>query len=295
MAARPAAPATPRVRGQASIAWMVFRRNRLAVWGGVVTLAVVMGSVLAPALSPASPDAVHIRARFAPPGTHGFPLGSDELGRDFLSRLLHAGRISLFVGFGAMLTTVAVGMPLGLMAAYFGGGVDASIMRLTDVAMSFPTLFLLLVLASFVGSTVVSITLVIGFTSWMYIARIVHAQTLSLKAQDFVLAARASGASDWRILVRHLMPNVVGLVVVAAAFNIVNAILSESYISYLGYGIQPPTASWGNMLNNAQSYFDTAPWLAILPGAAITIVVTGFAFLGNGLRDALDPQQRVRQ
>lgn len=283
-----------RPRGQVAMAWNEFRRNKLAVMGAIIILALILSSILAPAITPHDPSVLDLKKRFAPPGAQGFLLGSDELGRDLLSRLLYAGRISLFIGFAAMAITVVVGAPAGLIAAYFGGTIDTLTMRFTDVVMSFPTLFLLLVLASFIGSTITSIALIVGLTAWMYNARIVYSQTLSLKEQDFVLAARAIGASDWRIILRHLMPNTVGLVVVAAAFNIVNAILAESYISYLGYGIQPPTASWGSMLNNAQSYFNTAPWLAIIPGLAITVTVTSFAFLGNGLRDALDPWQRAR-
>jgi peptide/nickel transport system permease protein len=252
-----------------------------------------LAAALAGLVSPRDPEALDVANRFAPPGTAGFLLGSDELGRDLLSRLLYAGRISLFVGFTAMAITVVLGSFAGVVSTQFGGAVDALIMRFTDVMMSFPTVFLLLVLASFVGSTAFTIALIIGVTAWMTVARIIHAQTLSLREQDFVLAARMIGASDWRIILQHLLPNTVGAIIVAATFNVADAILAESYISYLGYGIQPPVASWGNMLNNAQQYFDTTPWLAIFPGLIIGLTVTGFNFVGDGLRDAVDPRQRI--
>jgi peptide/nickel transport system permease protein len=261
--------------------------------GSIVIVLLLFASALASIVSPFDPNGVDMAHRFEPPNSPGFLLGTDELGRDLLSRLLHAGQISLFVGFSAMAVTVIVGALLGSVAAYFGGSVDIALMRFTDVMMSFPTVFLLLVLASFAGSTVFSITLIIGLTAWMQIARIVHAQSLSLKAQDYVLAARATGASDWRIILQHLLPNTMGSIVVAGTFNVANAILAESYISYLGYGIQPPTASWGSMLNNAQSYFNTAFWLAVFPGVFIAVTVTSFNFLGDGLRDALDPRTRL--
>ncbi len=280
-------------RGQWAIASARFRRHKLAVAGSIVIVLLVLAGALASVVSPHDPDGVDMAHRFEPPNSAGFLLGTDELGRDLVSRLLHAGQISLFVGFSAMAVTIAVGALAGAVAAHFGGAVGITVMRFTDVVMSFPTVFLLLVLASFAGSTVFSIALIIGLTAWMQLARIVHAQALSLKAQDYVLAANALGASDWRIIFRHLLPNTVGSIVVAGTFNVANAILAESYISYLGYGIQPPTASWGSMLNNAQSYFDTAAWLAIFPGLFIAVTVTSFNFVGDGLRDALDPRMRL--
>jgi peptide/nickel transport system permease protein len=167
-------------------------------------------------------------------------------------------------------------------------------MRLTDVFLSFPTIYLLLVLAAFVRPSVLSITLIVGFTAWMEVARIVRAQFLTLKEQEFVTAARAMGSTAPRIMLRELLPNGVGPIIVAATLQVAAAILAESYISFLGYGIQPPQASWGIMLNNAQDFFTRAPWLAIFPGVAITLAVLAFNFVGDGLRDAFDPRQRVR-
>jgi peptide/nickel transport system permease protein len=224
--------------------------------------------------------------------TNGFVLGGDELGRDLVSRLLFAGRISLLVGFAAMAVTVIVGTLVGLISGFYGGRVDAFLMRFTDALLAFPTVFLLLVLAAFVGASLLSITLIIGMTSWMELARILRNQTLSLREQEFVQAARALGASNPWLISRHLLPNSLGPIMVAATLNVANAVLAESYISYLGYGIQPPEASWGNMLNNAQSYFTEAPWIALFPGLLITLTVASFNFLGDGLRDALDPRTK---
>ncbi|MGI8475449.1 MAG: ABC transporter permease [Thermomicrobiales bacterium] len=191
-----------------------------------------------------------------------------------------------------MAVTVSVGTLVGLVAGFYGGKVDAVLMRLTDALMCFPTVFLLLVLVAFVGMSVFTITLIIGLTAWMELARILRNQTMALRERDFVHAARALGASDSRIIFQHLLPNSLAPILVAATLNIANAVLAESYISYLGYGIQPPAASWGNMLNNSQSYFGAAPWVAIFPGLLITLTVTGFNFVGDGLRDALDPRSR---
>ena len=269
-----------------------FFRHRLAAIGLALCFLLLASAIFAPALAPRGPEAITILDKFAPPMTKGYLLGADEVGRDLLTRLLYAGRISLLVGFAAMAVTVTVGTVIGLVAGHFGGQVDAVLMRLTDALLCFPTVFLLLVLASFVGAKIFSITLIIGLTAWMELARILRNQTLGLREQDFVQAARALGASHGRIIVRHLLPNSLAPIMVAATLNIANAVLAESYISYLGYGIQPPAASWGNMLNNAQQYFTKAPWIALFPGLLITLTVAGFNFVGDGLRDALDPRSR---
>ena len=192
-----------------------------------------------------------------------------------------------------MATTVLTGALIGILAGYMGGLVDTLLMRFVDTMLCFPQVFLLLVVAAFVPPTLVSISLIIDLTSWMEVARIVRAEILHLKEQDFVTAARALGASPARIMLVELAPNAMAPILVAATLKVASAVLIESYISYLGYGVQPPLASWGNMLTNAQGYFDTLPWLAILPGAMITITVLGFNFLGDGLRDALDPRLRM--
>lgn len=270
-----------------------FLRHRLATAGLIISILLILSAIFAPALAPRDPLQFSILDKFAPPMTKGFLLGADEVGRDLVARLLYAGRISLLVGFAAMAVTVLVGTVVGLTAGFYGGRVDAFFMRATDALLSFPTVFLLLVLAAFVGASLLSITLIIGLTSWMELARILRNQTLTLREQEFVQAGRALGASNLRLISRHLLPNSLGPIMVAATLNIANAVLAESYISYLGYGIQPPQASWGNMLNNAQSYFTDAPWIALFPGVLITLTVASFNFLGDGLRDALDPRAKL--
>jgi peptide/nickel transport system permease protein len=269
-----------------------FLRHRLAAAGLIISVLLILSALFAPALAPRDPLQISILDKFAAPMTKGFVLGADEVGRDLVSRLLYAGRISLLVGFAAMAVTIVVGTLIGLFAGFYGGRVDAVLMRFTDALLCFPTIFLLLVLAAFVGASLLSITLIIGLTSWMELARILRNQALTLRERDYVQAGRALGASNGWLIRRHMLPNTLGTIMVAATLNIANAVLAESYISYLGYGIQPPEASWGNMLNNAQSYFSTAPWIALFPGVLITLTVASFNFLGDGLRDALDPRAR---
>jgi peptide/nickel transport system permease protein len=287
-----AASAAP--EGQAGRIWTRFRRHRLALAGGFVVALLLASALFAPLLSPQDPTLLDTALRFRPPlADWRFPLGTDELGRDTLSRLLFGGRVSLTVGLVAMITTVMTGALIGITAGFIGGIVDTLLMRFVDTMLCFPQVFLLLVVAAFVPPTLLSISLVIGLTSWMEVSRIVRAEILHLKEQDFVAAARALGASRARIMFRELLPNAAAPILVAATLKVASAVLMESYISYLGYGVQPPLASWGNMLTNAQGYFDTVPWLAILPGVAITLTVVGFNFLGDGLRDALDPRLRM--
>ena len=267
-----------------------FSRHRPALASAVVILLLGLATVFAGRLAAWDPVYINLSDKFAPPLSRGHLLGADELGRDVLSRLLHAGRISLTVGLAAMAVTVVVGAAIGSLAGYAGGLVDTVLLRLTDAMLSFPPIFMLLALAAFVRPSLTSMTVIIGVTSWMDVTRMVRGQMLSLREQEFVTGARGLGASGARIMVRHLLPNTVGIIAVAATLSVARAILLESYISFLGYGIQPPLASWGNMLNNAQSYFATAPWVAIFPGVMITLAVTSFNFLGDGLRDAFDPR-----
>ncbi|MEO3475547.1 ABC transporter permease [Roseomonas sp. CAU 1739] len=289
MSATAAAP-----QGQAGRIWSRFRHHRLALAGGFVVALLLASALFAPMLAPQDPTLLETGLRFRPPfADWRFPLGTDELGRDTLSRLLYGGRVSLTVGLVAMITTVMTGALIGITAGFIGGLVDTALMRFVDTMLCFPQVFLLLVVAAFVPPTLLSISLIIGLTSWMEVSRIVRAEILHLKEQDFVAAARALGASRARIMFRELLPNAAAPILVAATLKVASAVLMESYISYLGYGVQPPLASWGNMLTNAQGYFDTVPWLAILPGAAITLTVMGFNFLGDGLRDALDPRLRM--
>lgn len=269
-----------------------FLRHRLAVLGVALIALLGISAAGAPWFAPHDPDEITIGERYAPPLTADRPLGADDLGRDVLSRLMYAGRISLSVGIAAMLVTLVVGFAIGAFAAYYGGWIDTVLMRLTDVMLCFPSVFLLLFVAAFVTPSLATISLMIGLTCWMEIARIVHAQILALKSADFIAAARLAGAPAWRIVMRQILPNTLAPILVAATLNTANAILLESYISFLGYGIQPPQASWGNMLTNAQSDFQVDAWLAVFPGLAITLAVASFNFIGDGLRDALDPRVR---
>ena len=291
----PTADATfPYFESQSRRIWRRFLQHRLAVVGCSVVVMLLLMALLANVISPHDPLALDTQRRFIPPLMDmNFVLGTDELGRDLLSRLFYGGRISLVVGVAAMFATIVTGLIIGLMSGFYGGKVDTVLMRFTDTMLCFPQVFLLLVLAAFITPTVISIALIIGLTSWMEVARIIRAQIQYVKEQDFVQASFALGASEARIMFKELLPNAIAPVLVSATLNVANAVLMESYISFLGYGIQPPLASWGNMLTNAQSYFDLAPWLAILPGAMITLTVMSFNFLGDGLRDALDPRLRM--
>jgi len=274
--------------------WRRFSHHKLALGGGGVVIGLLLMTIFAGVLSPHDPLALNTSLRFIPPFTNShFILGTDEMGRDMVSRLLYGGRVSMVVGMTAMFATIVTGMIIGLISGFYGGKVDSILMRLTDTMLCFPQVFLLLILAAFITPTVVSIALIIGLTSWMEVARIIRAQIQYIKEQEFIQAAFALGASGRRIMLRELLPNAISPVLVSATLNVANAVLMESYISFLGYGIQPPLASWGNMLTNAQSYFDLAPWLAILPGIMITLTVMSFNFMGDGLRDALDPNVRM--
>ncbi len=275
--------------------WRRFLQHRLAVAGGVRGgIAAADGAFSPLDISRTTRWSLDTQRRFIPPLTDpDFILGTDEMGRDLLSRLIYGGQISLVVGIAAMFATIVTGLIIGLLSGFYGGRVDNLLMRFTDTMLCFPQVFLLLVLAAFITPTVISIALIIGLTSWMEVARIIRAQIKYIREQDFVQAAFALGASEARIMFKELLPNAIAPVLVSATLNVANAVLMESYISFLGYGIQPPLASWGNMLTNAQAYFDTATYLAILPGVMITLTVMSFNFLGDGLRDALDPRLRM--
>lgn len=265
-----------------------FLRHRVALLGVGVVLFMTLFSFVGPWLIPFNDTDTDIRARLTEPfaGPHVF--GTDPLGRDVLARLMYAGRISLSIGFAATALSVVVGVLVGLVAGFYRGAIGAMLMRFVDAMLCFPTIFLLLAVAALIEPSVTSIVVLIALASWMEVARVVEGQIRSLRERDFALAAESLGASDSRIMFRELLPNAVAPIVVAATLNIAHAILAESYISFLGFGIQPPTPSWGNMLENAQSYLTNAPWLAIVPGLAITLTVTSFNFIGDGLRDALD-------
>lgn len=288
------APATVQSRTYAQMIARRFVSHRMAVAGAVLVVLLCSSALFAQFVAPHDPTAIDTAKRFLPPlASWTYPLGTDDLGRDTLSRLLYGGQVSLMVGIVAMLTTMLTGTLVGLAAGYYGGIIDNLLMRFVDTLLCFPQVFLLLVVAAFVPPTILSISLIIGLTSWMEVSRIVRAQVSTLKEMDFVQASRGFGASNWRIMLVELLPNIVAPVLVAATLKVATAVLMESYISFLGYGVQPPMASWGNMLTNAQGYFDTVPFLAILPGILITFTVMGFNFLGDGLRDAVDAKLKI--
>jgi peptide/nickel transport system permease protein len=249
---------------------------------------VVFAGPLAWSVSPQQTSALNA---LLPPGP-GHPLGTDDLGRDELSRLLHGGQVTLLVGFAAMVTSTVLGLLVGATAAFYRGWLDPVLMRLTDTITA-PAFFLIVTAVVVLGPGPLTLIAVIGGTSWMQVARVIYGETLRFKAQDFVLAAEAMGAGRAAVLIRHVLPQTIPSVVVSATLGIGFAILTEAAVSYLGLGIQPPTPSWGNMLQNAQQYVWTSPALAIFPGLVITLVVLAYNFLGDGLRDAVDPRLRV--
>jgi len=274
------------------IAWLRLKKHRIALAGGIVILLFVLGAIFAPYLTPYEFDQINLRDRKAGP-TIKHPLGTDELGHDVLTRLLYAGRVSLTVGFSAAFVAALFGTIVGAVSGFYGGFTDNVLMRVTDVMLSIPDLPILIILSRYMGGSVAGIILVLSVFAWMGVARLVRGELLKLRTQDFTEAARALGASDARIMIRHLVPNALAPVIVAATLTVGGAILSEAGLSFLGIGIQPPTPSWGNMLQNAQDFIWNTPWLAIWPGAMIFLTVLCFNFLGDGLRDALDPRLKT--
>ncbi|RWB04163.1 MAG: ABC transporter permease [Mesorhizobium sp.] len=265
-----------------------FTSHHLALLGVAMITLLTLACVFGPHLLPYDSLYIDLRARFSPPLTGDHYLGTDPLGRDVAARLFMAGRTSLLVAFFAMLLSTLIGTLVGVIAGYRGGWIGAALMRTVDGFLSFPSIFLLLALAAALKPSPAMVTVIVAVTSWMEVARIVEAEVRSLREREFVLAGRMLGLSGAHIMFREILPNAMGPIIVAATLTVAHAILLEAYISFLGYGIQPPLPSWGNMLEGAQQYLNSAPWLAIIPGAAITIAVTSFNFIGDGLRDALD-------
>lgn len=272
-----------------------FLKHRLAVVGLVVLAILAIGALALP-LYPYGPEEINLRAKFDPPSlTH--PMGTDDLGRDVFARVLAGGQVSLTVGLLATVLALGIGTILGAFAGFYGGWIDNSLMRLTDTFLSFPSLFVLIILGAMIRDTtlieasggVPTIIVVIAILSWMTLARLVRATFLSLREQDFVTAARSVGVLNRRLMFSHLLPNALGPILVQGALLTAYAIITESGLSYLGFGIQPPTPSWGNMLNSAQTHMIQQPWLAIFPGLMIFITVMSINFVGDGLRDAFDP------
>jgi peptide/nickel transport system permease protein len=278
-----------RRRSLGGLFWFKFSRNHLAVGGGSVVFLLFVTALLAPVIAPYDPSFIDAGQVLTPP-SRAHLLGTDQLGRDILSRIIWGGRISLLVGFVAVGITTFIGVMLGAVAGYYGRVVDSVIMRFVDIMLCFPTFFLILAVIALLEPSMWNIMVVIGLTSWMGVARLVRAEFLSLREREFVVAARAQGAKDLRIIFLHILPNAMAPVFVAAILGIGAAILTESALSFLGIGVQPPTPSWGNILTAGKDNIEIAYWLSLYPGLAILITVLGYNLLGEGLRDALDPK-----
>jgi peptide/nickel transport system permease protein len=290
--------------------WRQLRRDRLASAGlavlVVLALAAIAGKVLTEWVVVFDPAQVRLPENLLPPlarARAGLPvdqlppfgrylLGTDELGRDVFARMLQGSFVSLSIGFVAVSIQLAIGLLLGGMAGFYGGRIDALIMRFTDVMLCFPTFFLILTVVALLPPSIWNVMIVIGVTSWMGTCRFIRAELMALREQDFVRAARALGLSDGRIIFRHMIPNAIAPVLVSATIAVASAVLTESALSYLGFGVQPPDASWGNILSDGRTFLFDAPWLFAIPGVAILVVVLSFNLVGEGLRDALNPRLR---
>jgi len=289
------------------LTWRKFRRHKMAIVGAVVLIFLFFYSfggafIYSEKYSNFTDTAMHL----SPPSA-AHPFGTDGIGRDILARTIYGGQISLFIGLISVIIETVFGIVIGAIAGYYGGVIDAILMRITEAMLNIPTIFLLIVMSKFLGGdipaiefagriysgSVIVIVMIIGLTSWMYLARIVRADFLTLKESEFVLAARATGTPNIQIIFMHILPNSLAPIIVSATLSVANAILAEAYISFLGLGVQQPTATWGNMLENSNNYLDTAPWLWFFPGMLILLTVLSINFLGDGLRDALDPRSRT--
>jgi peptide/nickel transport system permease protein len=297
--------APPLTLGQ--LTWRRFRRHKMAMAGSITLILLVLYATLGVIFySEKEANFNNTAARLQSPSVE-HPFGTDTIGRDILARTIYGGQISILIGITAMLVEVTVGIIIGSFSGYYGGKLDSVLMRFTEAVLIIPSLFLLLVMAKFFGDkigniqllgrtfsgSVIVIVLIIGLTSWPYLARIVRAQFLSLKENDFILAARATGTPRSEIIFRHILPNCIAPIAVAATLGVAAAITLEAYISFLGLGVRPPTATWGNMLEGAYNYIESAWWLWLFPGALMALTVLSINFIGDGLRDALDPRSRT--
>ncbi|MEE9316188.1 MAG: oligopeptide ABC transporter permease [bacterium] len=274
------------------IFWKRFRRNKLAMLGALIIFSLALVAVIAPLIAPFSPHQQDILHRLEPPSTK-HPLGTDDLGRDLLSRVIYGTRISLLVGFVAIGIAIIIGSILGLLSGYFGGWLDTVIMRFVDIMLCFPTFFLILMVIAFLEPNIWTVMVVIGLTGWPGLTRLVRGECLSIRERGFVQAAKVLGLSNTRVMFVHLLPNVMAPILVTATLGIGGAILTESALSFLGLGVQPPTPSWGNILTAGKDYITVAWWLSLYPGLAILITVLAYNLLGEGLRDVLDPRMML--
>ncbi|HDQ71902.1 MAG TPA: ABC transporter permease [Chloroflexi bacterium] len=293
------APLTP-----TQVAWRRFRRHKMAMAGVIIlTLILLYVTVGAFFYTEAYANYNDLSIRFSPPSWE-HPFGTDGTGRDIMARTIYGGQISVLIGLCAVMVSMTSGVLVGALSGYYGGFLDAALMRVTEAMLNIPQLFLLIILSKFLGGkvptfnllgrtlsgSVVIIVVVIGLTSWMYLARIVRANFLSLKEQEFVMAARCIGVRNRNIIFEHILPNSIAPIVVAATLGVASAIINEAYVSFLGVGVQAPTATWGNMLDQAYHHLETRPWMWFFPGMLILLTVLGINFVGDGLRDALDPR-----
>ncbi len=272
-------------------AWRRLLKNRLAIAGLAIVVLLSLIALFAPILAREPIDSQNYDSLYARPSA-AYPMGADQLGRDILSRVIWGARVSLLVGLVAQIIVLAIGVPIGAAAGFFGGKVDLLLMRLVDVMYAFPTLLFVVLLMSMFGRGLDKIFLVIGLTSWVGLARLVRAQFLSLREKDFVIAARSIGANDMRLIMRHMLPNALTPIIVALTFGIPTAIFTEAFLSFIGVGIGPPQTSWGLMVGENQSYLRSYPWMLVWPSLALGLTMLSFTFLGDGLRDALDPNAK---
>jgi len=301
-ATRPPPPSDTRTaRGEWRQAWAAFRLSKASLVGALLVLLAICSAVFAPVLAPHDP-LLQLREGVSESGTplapalhSAFPFGTDNLGRDVASRLIYGSRISLIVGVLANGLSVTLGVMVGGTAGFYGGAFATAAMRLVDIIMSFPMILLAVALVAVLKSSTAIVIIVIGAVSWVYVARVVYGEVLSIREQDYVLAARSIGAKPVRLILRHIRPQLVSVIVVYATLGISSSIRTEATLSFLGLGVPPPNPSWGNMIQEGQRYFRSAPWLIIMPGSAVLLTVLGFNLLGDGLRDALDPRRTRRR
>jgi len=270
----------------------IFFKNPLALSGLIIILTILIAALVAPIIAPYDPNFININSILLPPSTNHL-MGTDGLGRDVFSRMLYGAQISLLVGFVAVGIATLIGVILGSLAGFYRGWVDSLIMRFVDIMLSIPTFFLILAVIAFLTPSIWNIMIVIGLTSWMGVTRLVRAEFFSLRQREYVLAAETMGSNHFSIIIKHLLPNSLTPIIVSSVLGIASAVLVESGLSFLGLGVQAPTASWGNILTDGKEYIQFAWWLSLFPGLAILITVLGYNLLGEGLRDILDPKNKI--
>ncbi|MEO5936422.1 MAG: ABC transporter permease [Terriglobales bacterium] len=269
------------------------RYNFLATFGAVMVCAFVLMALTAPWIAPQDPASIELPSRLTPPSaSHWF--GTDELGRDILSRVIYGSRISMLVGLGVVAISLSVGLVIGCIAGYYGGGIDRFFnLVVMNAFLSFPGILMAIAFVAFLGPGIFNLILALSIGGWVGYARLVRAQVLAAREKEYVEAARALGATDWRIIVRHILPNIIQPVIVQAAIGMAGAVLAEATLSFLGLGVPPPTASWGSMLNDARAHLFDAPHMVVFPAAAVMLAVLSFNFIGDALRDYMDPRSRI--